>query len=210
LLFMTSAPKSASPRRPARPAGRPRLDADARIFAAALSLLGEQGFQRLTIGAIAEQAGVSKPAIYRRWSGKAELVAAAIAHSHRNRPEPTGDLRKDLLAELRDVRETYDTTVPMAMVGTLLAEEHHHPELIDAWRRGVVGPRRARIVGIIDKGIRDGELPAGTDVQLLAAMLVGSLYGAYTQGLDLAEGWAERVVDTLLDGVRRGVRENAD
>ncbi|MFE9629024.1 TetR/AcrR family transcriptional regulator [Streptomyces sp. NPDC006527] len=187
-------------RRGKRRAGRPRLDADPQIFASALSLLAEVGFPRLTMGAIAERAGVSKPAIYRRWSDKADLVAAAIAHTHRDRPAPTGDLRSDLVAELRDVRATYENVVPMAMVGTLLAEERHHPELIEAWRRWVVGPRRGRVAGIITRAIDDGSLPEDTDPPFLAALLVGAYYGAYTQALPLGADWEATVVDTILDG----------
>jgi AcrR family transcriptional regulator len=198
---MTSARTDGKTRAPRR-AGRPRLDADPQIFDAALSLLAEQGFSRLTMGGIAERAGLSKPAVYRRWAGKADLVAAAIAHSHRNRPAPTGQLRADLLAELRDVRATYETTVPMAMIGTLLAEESHHPELIDAWRRWVVAPRRGRVEEIVRRGVETGELPAGTDPGLLATMLVGAYYGAYTQGDPLPRDWENGVVSTLLDGAR--------
>ncbi|MEV5384448.1 TetR/AcrR family transcriptional regulator [Streptomyces sp. NPDC052721] len=182
--------------------GRPRLDADDQILSAALELLAEVGFPRLTIAAIAERAGVSKPAVYRRWSDKAEVVAAAIANSHRNRPDPVGDLRRDLVAELHDVRQTYERTVPMAMVGTLLAEEPHHPELIAAWRRWVVQPRRERIAAIITRAMDAGELPPETDAPLLASMLIGALYGAYTQQLALDADWEERVVTTLLDGAR--------
>ncbi|SED63430.1 TetR/AcrR family transcriptional regulator [Streptomyces melanosporofaciens] len=188
-----------SPRRP----GRPRLDADEQILSAALALLAEEGFQRLTIAAIADRAGVSKPAIYRRWSGKAEVVAAAIANSHRDRPDPVGDLRQDLAAELHDVRITYERTVPMAMVGTLLAEERHHPELIAAWRRWVVEPRRERIASIITRAVDDGELSPDTDAPLMASMLIGAFYGGYTQNLALDDGWEQRVVTTLLDGARR-------
>jgi AcrR family transcriptional regulator len=198
---MTSA-RTDGPAREPRRAGRPRLDADPQIFEAALSLLAEQGFTRLTMGGIAERAGLSKPAVYRRWTGKADLVAAAIAHSHRNRPAPTGELRADLLAELRDVRQTYETTVPMAMIGTLLAEESHHPELIDAWRRWVVAPRRSRVEEIVRRAVEAGELPGGTDPGLLATILVGAFYGAYTQGGTLREDWETGIVDTLLNGAR--------
>ncbi|MEU4348207.1 TetR/AcrR family transcriptional regulator [Streptomyces sp. NPDC023838] len=196
---MTSAGADGEARR--RP-GRPRLDADDQILSAALELLAEVGFPRLTVAAIAERAGVSKPAVYRRWSDKAEVVAAAIANSHRDRPHPVGDLRADLVAELHDVRETYERTVPMAMVGTLLAEEPHHPELIEAWRRWVVQPRRERIAEIVTRAVDAGELPPETDAPLVASMLIGALYGAYTQELTLDDDWEQRVVAILLEGAR--------
>ena len=56
--------------------GRPR-DPRRReaILLAAMSLIGEVGYDRATVEAIAHRAGVSKPTIYRRWpGGKAEIV----------------------------------------------------------------------------------------------------------------------------------------
>ena len=52
---------------------------DDAIAAAALSLLLERGFARMTIEAVAKAAGVGKPAIYRRFSNKAGLVAHVIS-----------------------------------------------------------------------------------------------------------------------------------
>ncbi len=60
-------------------AGRP-LDAsrDDALRASALELLADIGYDRLTIDKIAAHAGAGKATIYRRWSGKAELVVDAL------------------------------------------------------------------------------------------------------------------------------------
>lgn len=52
---------------------------DDAISAAALTLLVEYGFARMTIEAVAKLAGVGKPAIYRRFSDKVALVAHVIS-----------------------------------------------------------------------------------------------------------------------------------
>ena len=44
---------------------------------AAAELVVEVGYADLTVAAIAERAGTSKPAIYRRWPSKAHLVHEA-------------------------------------------------------------------------------------------------------------------------------------
>lgn len=180
--------------------GRPRDNSDPRILEAALELLVTDGFQGMTFEAIAKRARVSRPAIYRRWSDKAALVAEAIARTHRDRPAPTGDLRTDLLAELSDVRRTYANVVPMAMIGTLLAEEDRHPELIEAWRQQVVEPRRERVAGIVRDAISEGRLPASVDPETVSHVLIGAFYGAYTQGSKIDDAWDERVVDLVLSG----------
>lgn len=63
------------------PAGRGRRrssDIDTKALAAARELLVEQGWDATTMVAIAERAGVGKPALYRRWPSRAHLVFEAV------------------------------------------------------------------------------------------------------------------------------------
>src|SRR5580700_11308769 len=55
--------------------GKPRERA---ILSAAIGLLGEAGYEAMTMDAVAARAHASKTTIYRRWPGKAELVRAAV------------------------------------------------------------------------------------------------------------------------------------
>ncbi|MGH9122000.1 MAG: helix-turn-helix domain-containing protein, partial [Acidimicrobiales bacterium] len=63
----------------ARHGGRP-LDPsrDEAICQAALTLLAEVGYDRLTVEAVAARAGAGKATVYRRWASKAALVADAL------------------------------------------------------------------------------------------------------------------------------------
>src|SRR3954454_23454999 len=90
---MTALPTTPAPA--SAPRGRPRDPArGARILEAAVALIAELGYDRATVEAIAERAGVGKPTIYRRWSGKAEIVAAAIpARKGSATPAATGTPR---------------------------------------------------------------------------------------------------------------------
>ena len=70
---------------------------DDAIAAAALALLIECGFARMTIEAVAEAAGVGKPAIYRRFSDKAGLVTHVISRQLPVlEPPDLGDSRAEL------------------------------------------------------------------------------------------------------------------
>ena len=51
---------------------------DAAALAATRQLLVERGYAATTIDLIAATAGVSRPAVYRRWSSKAQLVHEAL------------------------------------------------------------------------------------------------------------------------------------
>ncbi|MEU0368860.1 helix-turn-helix domain-containing protein [Streptomyces sp. NPDC006283] len=58
--------------------GRPREERVTRaVLDAVVALVAECGMSALTMDAVAARAGVSKPAMYRRWSTKQDLVIAA-------------------------------------------------------------------------------------------------------------------------------------
>jgi AcrR family transcriptional regulator len=63
----------------ARGRGGRSLDSsrDLALREAALALLAEVGYDRLTMDAVAARARAGKTTIYRRWPGKAELVVDA-------------------------------------------------------------------------------------------------------------------------------------
>jgi AcrR family transcriptional regulator len=84
--------------------GRPRdVNRDVAILDAALLLLTEVGYDQLSMESIAGRAGVAKTTIYRRYSDKAALVAAAVEYrSSSTPPEPgPGGLRDNLLTLVR-------------------------------------------------------------------------------------------------------------
>ena len=115
-----------------RGAGRP-LDenVDAAIHDAAWRLLLEDGYSRMSIARVADEAGVGRPAIYRRYRDKSELVAAVIADkTSRVPPVDTGSTRDDLVAHLEFARRRF----AMGLAGTLLVEERKHPELLEQFR----------------------------------------------------------------------------
>src|SRR6266480_1646365 len=97
-----SPPRASNDQTAPRPVGRP-LDenVDAAILDTAWRLLLTDGYARMSIARVADEAGVGRPAIYRRYRNKSELVAAVIADkSARVPPVDTGNARDDLVAQL--------------------------------------------------------------------------------------------------------------
>ena len=88
---------------------------------------------------MAQAAKVGRPAIYRRYRDKSELVAAVIADKvasvprHRYRQHP-----RRSVAHLELARRRF--TVSLA--GTLIVEERNHPELLQQFRKEMIVPRR--------------------------------------------------------------------
>ncbi len=116
---------------------------DQAVIAATLTLLADRGFARTSMTAVAAAAGVGKPAIYRRFPDKASLVAAAIAERlPRLDPPDLGDTRAELWTAVEQGFPA-DGDGYVTLIGGLMAERTRHPELLDAFRRDVLLPRRA-------------------------------------------------------------------
>jgi AcrR family transcriptional regulator len=176
-------------------AGRP-LDErlDTAILQATVRLLKEQGYARMSIAGVAEEAGVGRPAIYRRYKDKADLVSSAIAFMRTRVPAPdTGSTRDDLLQHLEQARRLYD----MSLAGTLLVEQDLHPELLDRFRQRMLHPHREQVAAALQRGKDRGEVRADLDLDIAAQLLMGPfLYHALVAGRP-PRGWAAAVLDQL-------------
>jgi AcrR family transcriptional regulator len=82
-------------------AGRPRdPDIDQAVIAVAQRHLADRGYDAMSLAAVAEEAGTTRQALYRRWPGKADLATAAIAAMSEAAARPeTDDPFVDLVAE---------------------------------------------------------------------------------------------------------------
>ena len=164
--------------------------------------MAERGYARMSVDAVAARAGVSKPTIYLRHRTKADLATAAIAAlQQRALPPPTGELRADLVAHLRHLRRGVQRPYGMAMIGTVLAEEAHTPELLALFRQRVVAPRRAALRAILETARERGELRRGADLDAAVQALVGAFYAQALAGTPFARGWPEPLVDVVLRGL---------
>jgi AcrR family transcriptional regulator len=186
-----------------RPRGRPRDPAvDAAIIRATQQLLAEQGYARMSLEAIAREAGVAKPTLYRRWSSKADLATDALAAlAARESPPVTGDTRADLVSLLRAFQRSLLRPNGLAMLGTVLAEEHHTPELVARFRDRLLRPRRARLLAILEAGRASGQVRADADLDAAVNLLVGSFYARYLTGDGVPRSWPDRVVGVVWPGV---------
>ncbi|MGH3125959.1 MAG: TetR-like C-terminal domain-containing protein, partial [Streptosporangiaceae bacterium] len=110
---------------------------------AALALLAEVGYDRLTMDAVAARARAAKTTIYRRWQGKAELVVDSL-NSLKGVPDipDTGSLRDDLraLAEcITSAESRFGAQVTIGMVSALARDA----ELRRLFGEKFIAPRMA-------------------------------------------------------------------
>lgn len=179
----------------ARAAGRP-LDenVDAAILETAWRLLLEDGYARMSIARVAEGARVGRPAIYRRYKNKAELVAAVLADKQaRAVPIDTGSAREDLIAHLEFARRRF----AIELAGTMIVEGRKHPELLQGFREGMLKPRLGDIIGAVERGKERGEIRRQLDSEVAVHALLGAfMYHRIASGPP-KKGWSEHVVDQL-------------
>lgn len=100
--------------------------------------------------------------------------------------------------QLRRLRAGLERPFGMAMIGTVLAEERHQPQLLALFREHVVRPRRWRVRAVLDAASERGEVPSGLDLDAVVNMLIGSYYAQYLAGEPVAADWPASLVDTLL------------
>jgi AcrR family transcriptional regulator len=178
--------------------GRPRDEAvDRAILQATVRLLLDQGYARMSIAKVAEEAGVGRPAIYRRYADKAELVCAAIEFMRAQVPAPdSGDARKDLELHLDMARRKFD----MSLMGTLLVEEQSHPELLTLFRERMIGPQFERVAAALRRGQERGEVRSDLDVQAAARAVMGSFISHYVSQGRPGPSWPKQAMDVLWPG----------
>ncbi len=142
----------------------------AALQAAALELLSEIGYDRLTMDAVAARAHASKTTIYRRWHGKAELVVDAL--NGRKGPmivPDTGSLREDLGALVESSTGSDNVSDAQVMLGLITALARD-AELREVFARQFVEPRRFVLKAIFDRAMARGEVPDGRNIDLLISL----------------------------------------
>ncbi|GHO98958.1 TetR family transcriptional regulator [Reticulibacter mediterranei] len=185
-----------------RPGGRSARVQDA-VFEATFQLLGERGYEGLSIACIAERAGVHETSLYRRWKTKEQLILDAVNQRVAQEiPAPdTGVLRSDLVAVLQSLRLFLQSRVGQALFQTAVATLHV-PELC-ALRQEHWQDRCAHLQILFDRAITRGELSPQVDCQFLLEMLSGILYMRFfVVNEPVDEMLPERVVDLILAGVK--------
>ena len=197
----TSHPGAARPT--SRPTSRPRIEGarEAEILQAALALLREVGYDRLTMDAVAAAAHASKASLYRRWGSKAQLVADALnrADAGFGSPAPdTGTLRGDLLAAACGAGGLLDQ-VPVELMAALITALQTHPDLAAACQESFLRPRLEASRALFERARDRGEVRADLDLDLVLDVLPGIvLHRVLLRGDRPTPQLISRVVDDVV------------
>ncbi|MEU5911883.1 TetR/AcrR family transcriptional regulator [Micromonospora sp. NPDC047527] len=178
------------------------------IRRALMQELAAVGYGRLSIEAVARRAGVSKTAIYRRWSSKLDLVVEIVAAAaHGKLPVlDTGTLRGDLALLFQAVAHALRHPLASQIIPDLLAEAARNPA-IDQTLRQVLHARQQEIGGrLVTRAVQRGELPADTDPDAAVDLIVGPLYWRLAIArLPLTDSYLDNLVESVASGLGASV-----
>jgi AcrR family transcriptional regulator len=186
--------------------GRPRDDeARTAILRAALALVQESGYRKLTIEKIAQRAGTGKTTIYRWWSSKAAVIMEAfldyispeIRFPSVSAVSASESIRRQMQAVARVYRGPHGD-----LLRALISEAQFDPELSRAFVGNWILPRREMATEVLRAGIRSGEFARGVDVDAAIDALYGGLYYRFLiPYAPLSPAFARDLADTVLTGL---------
>ncbi|MGW1838506.1 TetR/AcrR family transcriptional regulator [Streptomyces sp. BBFR2] len=180
--------------------GRPRDPAlDAAIHQAALDLVTERGYGRMTMEGVAARSGVSKQALYRRYSSKGDLLLAALDSAGREKfPVPdTGSLREDLLHMVRAAFALHRDS-NSAFSQAVAAEAAQGSDFARKAVESVIEPRRELFREVIVRARERGEVTFADD-DVLIDLIYGPMWYALLFDFDrLTESYAASLTDAVV------------
>jgi len=148
------------------------------ILEAAFDELTEVGYATFTVEGVAARARTGKASIYRRWPTKQELVLDAL-QEHLPTPEACG-----IQTEMPDDVTTADALRQIAQIicgilespagqamRAIKCEAYSDPELARLVDDRFQAPRRAAMIGLLQRGIDRGEVRPGAATALVADVL---------------------------------------
>lgn len=192
---MTRQPSSTTTR------GRPRDPRTrAAILAAARALLERGGLTAVTIEAIAQKAGVSRPTIYRYWPNAPAVAMAAFLdvtgapEAARNTRSPYAALR----AQLHAVADAFAAPTGRS-VAAMVAAAQSETELAKAFRNEFIARNRDATRLLLERCIEERLTAPPADMELVLDLVFGPLFYRLLMGhAPITRAFVDRLIDTVI------------
>lgn len=193
------------------PMRKSREERRAEIAAAALKIVGEYGVQGATMGRIAEALGISGPALYKHFSGRAEILEAALDLLQQrvtswlessDHPDAVERLRELGVGHASTVAANYEGVVAPLFEFVAASPRSELKEQMGRRQRETL----QKFVDILEEGQRQGTIRADIDTLVVAWALLGVTWMenvAMLEGVDefISEGISIRMIDGILKDI---------
>jgi len=184
-------------------AGRPRdRQIDVAVLKSTLAVLDNAGYGGLTLEEVAREAGTTKPAIYRRWPTRQQLVLSALRQRLGDATAPDTGCTLCDLDECLKVFQAAFRRMPPGVIGPLFADCAGDRELRAMFMTTLFDPPRAAVRETLERANARGDLRDDVDLELILD-LIGSLvhYRALFGHAPTSDREIEGAVEALLQGI---------
>jgi AcrR family transcriptional regulator len=148
------------------------------ILRAAFDLCLERGYEKATIEAIAERAGVGKQTIYRWWPSKGAVIMNAlndVVGGASDFPD-TGDVVADLREQMTSVSALLAAPDFGPVYRGVIGAAQSDPELAKTLAGEIIAPRIAACIKRLERAREQGEIRPDADLGVIVELLYGPIY----------------------------------
>jgi AcrR family transcriptional regulator len=186
--------------------GRPRDGSIRRkVIDAAIECYEELGWSGFNFESVSARAKVGRPALYRRWSSREELLIDAFREitPTLSGPPEHGNLSEDLIEIALEFRRAMQGAPGRAGV-RLFIEQEAAADVFQAVAAEIQAHRNALIVETLKRGQSRGEVRSDADLQAATELLIGALMldTLYAKGYPQIRNIVVKAVDLLVRGLR--------
>lgn len=168
------------------------------ILAAAIELIKEVGYAKVSVEAIAARAGVGKQTIYRWWPSKAAVVFDAFLALNPGEPgelPDTGDIVADLRLVLHATVAEFNDPAFEAAYRALNTDVQDDPALGERMREQVLRPTLATVKRRLAAAQEAGQVRRDVDLDVVVEALYGPFYYRWLLRTGkLTTGYADEVL----------------
>ncbi|MES2526669.1 MAG: TetR/AcrR family transcriptional regulator [Bdellovibrionota bacterium] len=184
--------------------GRKRDDSlDDQIKSATIEILGEIGFDRMTMDMVSARVGAGKASLYRRWPSKAELVKDSLVWMSGGSVDlthlpDTGSIRGDLLSVVKAHSTEYSERKGriLSKLGSFLTV---HKKLIDETSAEIFEPWTEMNRTLMKRAIERGELSPKADVDLACEVIIAMVnYYSMTLNKPFEKSLFSKLLDNII------------
>ena len=183
---------------------RPAEEVRADVLRTVGDLLLAEGSADLTFERVARLAGVSKTTLYKWWPSKGALALDGYFHAVKDvlAFHDTGDIREDLVSQLRSFAHVMTETPGGHVLAELIGQSQTDEDLAEAYR-ALYSSERRRLAGErLTRAQSEGQLRVDVDVQVLVDQLWGAVYHRLLiPDEPITDDFIVSLVSNLMDGV---------
>ena len=174
---------------------------DAAVLTATRRLLVERGYSATTIDLVAATAGVSRPAVYRRWRSKAHLVHEAAFPDLGTEP-PADDFAAEVTRLCHGAIRMYGDPAVREAIPGLLIDLRSDRALRRVLSDRLEAAARGELAARLDSAVQDGTARASVDADAIMDVIAGGAwYAVCVRRVTDVERAAADLTQVVLRGV---------